>query len=121
MRRLARRLFTLCSAVPTRGGMLTILNCALWLVFVCVVRFVPEPWSIPATVLPWVLAPPGVGCLAVLPQLGGGPVTLGGVISAATATAVNAFAWGYGLSWIVSRLRERRERALTLSPGLHGA
>lgn len=97
--------------MPTRGGRLAILNCALWLVFVCIVRFVPEPFSVAAGILPWVLSPPGIGCLVVLPLLGG-PVSDEEAVRAGVATALNAFAWGYGISWIVSRRRQRQHRAL---------
>jgi hypothetical protein len=108
MRRPASRLFR----NPTRGGWLAVLNCALWLLFVCIVPFVPEPWSIPAVILVWLLSPPGVGCLVILPMAGGiDPVPPGHAVIAGVATGANAFAWGYGLSWLMSLAGRRRERA----------
>lgn len=99
----------------TRGGRLTLLNCVLWIVVVGGVRLLPQSIVV-LLPLGMILSLPGTACLFILPEMGGvGPVAKDKVFVICLMTGVNAFVWGYGLSWILSRIGDRRRRDATRS------
>ena len=85
---------------PTRGGKLTMANCLLWaLVLFGYPAFLPAPVA-------WVIAlvvslPAALPC--ILPALGSSRVE--DLLVPLVMIGVNSFVWGYGISWIVSRVR----------------
>jgi hypothetical protein len=103
---------------PTRGGWLTVLNCAAWAILI-----IADPRD-NASQLPEVLrAALGAAAFGLLLPLGlvigclvphfsvSNPVVVGAVV-----IGVNSLAWGYSSSWVISRLRtrgraERRRRS----------
>jgi hypothetical protein len=92
--------------IPTRGGWLTLLNCAFWAAFVLNDNFRGWPpavllalyfaFSLPlgATVGLWVAS-------ALKPREG--------TVAWCVAIGINCVAWGYGLSWLIGLPGRRRE------------
>ena len=97
---------------PTRGGQLTVLNCAFWLLFVLFAKYAnpsPPSWAV-AMFIPSVLVfsfPVAIWCF--LPQLDYSP-TLWDIIRQSVLIGVNSFVWGYGLSFVIRKLRGHRRR-----------
>jgi len=83
----------------TRGGKLTILNCLLWAIVAVGVATDAPPLLLPALVVCWPIA-----WLFIMPVFG--RVTPAGSteVMACIMIGINSFLWGYGISWVVSRL-----------------
>ena len=79
--------------MPTRGGKLTVVNCLLWGV---VALGAAADW--PLLAYAGLIACWPVAWLFFLPSLDPGEVVVRCI-----AIGVNAFLWGYGISWVVSR------------------
>src|SRR5688500_3296374 len=85
--------------MPTRGGRLTILNCLPWGVAAIGVVTDVEPLTYAAAVACWPVA-----FWSLLPTLNR---TREEVLLACEMAGVNAFVWGYGLSWILTLMKGR--------------
>jgi len=94
---------------PTRGGKLTIVNCALWVI-------VAVGW---ATDLPLLMLPGLIACWPLawlfIPLVqgrlnGGPPQELHELAIGCVMIGVNSFLWGYSISWLLSLAEERRKR-----------
>jgi hypothetical protein len=85
---------------PTRGGMLTIVNCLLWAVVVLGLAARVPVLSLPALVACWPVA-----WLFILPTLGNRDGDT--LVVACVMIGVNAPLWGYGLSWALSLTVDR--------------
>ena len=100
--------------VPTRGGWLTITNCAFWAaefiwpqtIFSNAFNFLPPFFSLTPLIV--------FGTPLVLPYLWPDPginPTLQDLITFSLLIGLNSIIWGYGLSFIVGKLLgERREQ-----------
>ena len=86
-------------AMPTRGGKLTLLNCLLWGVAALGVVTDVEPLGYTAVIACWPFA-----YWFFMPTLNSSREQL---VLACVVAGVNAFAWGYGLSWILTRMKGR--------------
>jgi hypothetical protein len=95
--------------IPTRGGWLTLLNCAFWAALLSLTdgfRDSPNVITVPlylAFSLPLGLTL-GLGLAAVLPRQEG-------TVAWCVVTGINCVVWGYGLSWLIGvprRIRRRR-------------
>lgn len=86
-------------AMPTRGGKLTIVNCLLWGVAAVGIVTDVEPLAYAAVVACWPVA-----FWFFLPTLNR---TREEILLACVMAGVNAFVWGYGLSWILSLMKRR--------------
>jgi hypothetical protein len=81
----------------TRGGKLTIVNCLLW-VIMCLGLAAGYPLlMLPALLTCWPLA-----WLSLVLMFGG--ATHQGLVIASVVIGVNSVLWGYGLSWLLSRV-----------------
>jgi hypothetical protein len=82
----------------TRGGKLTIFNCLLWAVMVLGLVAGSSPLlMLPALLVCWPLA-----WLSLILIFGG--ATPQGLVLASVIIGVNGILWGYGISWLLSRV-----------------
>ncbi len=82
----------------TRGGKLTIVNCALWGIVALGLAVNLPVLLLPALVVCWPVA-----WLFVLPTMGDRSRDAGvGLVVACVAIGANSLLWGYGISWLMS-------------------
>ena len=94
---------------PTRGGKLTIVNCALWGLVVLGAVADIRVLQLLALVACWPAA-----WLCILPAMGGrrsDPSTAVNLVIAIVAIGVNSLLWGYGISWLMSLVSTMYRRA----------
>jgi hypothetical protein len=89
---------------PSRGGMLTIVNCLLWAVVLIGILIKENLLLLPALVACWPLA-----WVFILPTLDGSSSTE--LVAACIMIGVNSFLWGYGISWLASLVGRITQRS----------
>jgi len=96
---------------PTGGGILTILNCLLWVPVV--VGFIATDESFvlrPLAILALALSLP-IAWSFILPTLGDRSSSAGfGLVMACVMIGVNSLLWGYSISWLWSVTVGRRRK-----------
>jgi hypothetical protein len=92
--------------MPTRGGKLTILNCALWAIAMVGGRAVHPLFALPALIACWPMA----FFWFVFLGLTGADHSPQVVVLTGFVIGINSLLWGYGLSWVISRVQSRRQQ-----------
>jgi hypothetical protein len=96
---------------PSLGGWLSLLNLAFWVGFLLLLHSLSNPRR--ANEADWLeaLVPLAIfmslpfTCF-LMPTHGYAGEPMAGAISAAILIGVNAFAWGYGLAWLIDGIRK---------------
>jgi len=89
--------------MPTRGGKLTIVNCLLWVIVLVGALTGQQLLILPGYVICWPVA--WLFLSAFDDEFNGA----GLVAIACVMIGVNSILWGYGISWLLSRIENKRE------------
>jgi hypothetical protein len=97
---------------PSLGGWLSLLNLAFWVGFLLLLHSLSNPrrphqewdWLEPIMPLAIFMSLP-LTCF-FMPTHGYAGEPMAGAISGAILIGVNAFAWGYGLAWLIDGIRK---------------
>jgi hypothetical protein len=95
--------------LPNRAGLLAILNATLWLLLIFYLE-IGCHGSVPHGLMPIVTCMVIALSLPLTPwfPIGHGPHNLRDLIELGLVLTANAFLWGYGLSWLYTRIFSRR-------------